>query len=341
LNIRVAPFSEGGAILIDWKSFMSDQNWQKNKSDLDIEAELEAGRRSALAKRHRFMWGLIFPAFLTLLFFEILPVASAFWTSIHRARLFDVNKTFVGLDNYIHLLKDPHFYRMVIPNTFLFTFIGLTIETVLGIGIAMMLNRKFRGESIIRVLLLFPLMVAPSISGILFSWLFNTQFGIVDVFLEAIGYYRVPWLAGRWTALFVIVISDVWLWTPWFAILVLAALQVQPPEPVEAARIDGANAFQVFTNITLPYLSPVLTICMLIRTFDLFRQFDQTWVITTGGPARSTEFFSIYAYKEFFEYTRYDIGNAASLLGASVMIVFGVIMYRTFARITMAEREKV
>lgn len=311
------------------------------KSDLDIEAELEAGRRSALAKRRRFMWELILLPLLTLALFEILPVASAFWTSLHRVRLFEAGRPFVGFDNYIHLLKDPHFYQTVIPNTFLFTFIGLTVETVLGVGIALLLNRKFRGESMVRVLLLFPFMVAPSISGILFSWLFNSQFGIVDVFLETIGFYRVPWLAGRWTAMFVIVISDVWLWTPWFAILVLASLQVQPPEPIEAARIDGANAFQVFTNITLPYLSPVLTICMLIRTFDLFRQFDQTWAITTGGPGRSTEFFSIYAYKEFFEFTRYDLGNAAALLGALVMLVFGILMYRTFARITMAEREKV
>jgi len=319
---------------------MSGRNWQRSKNDLDIEAELEAGRRYGLNQRRKFMWGLILPAFLTLIFFEILPVASAFWTSIHRARLFDKSRIFVGLDNYLHLLKDPHFFGTVLPNTFLFTFIGLTLETALGVVIALLLNRKFKGETLVRVLLLFPLMVAPSISGILFSWLFNTQFGIVDVFLEAIGFYRVPWLAGRWTAMSVIVISDVWLWTPWFAILLLAALQVQPLEPVEAARIDGANASQVFFNITLPYLSPVLTICMLIRTFDLFRQFDQTWVITTGGPARSTEFFSIYAYKEFFEYTRYDLGNAASLLGAVVMMIFGIIMYRTFARITMSEREK-
>ena len=321
--------------------FMSDENWKRIQRDPGIEAEVEAGRRSALAKRRRFMWGLVLPSLITLALFEILPVASAFWTSIHRVRLFETDKPFVGFQNYIQLLTDPHFFYTVIPNTFLFTFIALALETVLGIGIALLLNRKFRGESIVRVLLLFPLMVAPSISGILFSWLFNTQFGIVDVFLEAIGFYRVPWLAGRWTAMFVIVISDVWLWTPWFTILVLAALQVQPSEPVEAARIDGANAFQVFRKITLPYLSPVLTICMLIRTFDLFRQFDQTWVITTGGPARSTEFFSIYAYKEFFEYTRYDMGNAASLLGASIMLIFGILMYRTFARITMAEREKV
>jgi len=319
---------------------MLDENCLRTQRDEDIEAKLEAGRRSALAQRRRFMWGLILPALITVLLFEILPVASALWTSIHRVRLFEKDKPFVGIQNYIQLLTDPHFFYTVIPNTFLFTFIALTLETSLGIGIALLLNRKFRGESIVRVLLLFPLMVAPSISGILFSWLFNTQFGIIDVFLEAIGFNRIPWLAGRWTALFVIIVSDVWLWTPWFAILVLAALQVQPSEPVEAARIDGANAFQAFRKITLPYLSPVLTICMLIRTFDLFRQFDQTWVITTGGPARSTEFFSIYAYKEFFEYTRYDLGNAASLLGALVMLIFGIFMYRTFTRITMAEREK-
>jgi len=164
--------------------------------------------------------------------------------------------------------------------------------------------------------------------------MFNSQFGIVGVALEALGLPVISWLSGRWTAMLVIIISDVWLWTPWFAILLLAALKVQPPSPVEAAKIDGANAWQVFWHVTLPYLSPVLTICMLIRTFDLFRQFDQTWVITTGGPARSTEFFSIYAYKEVFEYTNYGSGNAAALMGAMVMLIFGLIMYRTFARLT-------
>ena len=304
------------------------------ENGLSDEQELEHGRRRALAAKHRFMWGLVIPSLLVLLVFEIYPVILAAWTSLHKVTIYDPGRPFVGLQNYIRLFTDSHFFNTVIPNTFIFTIVGLAVETVLGISVAMLLNRRFRGESVVTTLLLFPMMVAPSIAAILFAWMFNSQFGIVDVALEAIGLPAISWLSGRWTAMLVIVISDVWLWTPWFTILLLAALKVQPPSPVEAAKIDGANAWQVFWHVTLPYLSPVLTICMLIRTFDLFRQFDQTWVITTGGPARSTEFFSIYAYKEVFEYTNYGSGNAAALMGAMVMLIFGLIMYRTFARLT-------
>jgi multiple sugar transport system permease protein len=304
------------------------------EGELAVEQELELSRRKQLAAKYRFMWGLVVPALLTLLVFEIYPVILAAWTSLHKVTIYDPAQPFVGLQNYIRLFTDSHFFNTVIPNTFIFTLAGLAVETVLGIGIATLLNRKFKGESIVTCLLLFPMMVAPSIAAILFAWMFNTQFGIVGVAMEAIGLPSISWLSGRWTAMLVILISDVWLWTPWFAILLLAALKVQPPSPVEAAKIDGANAWQVLWHVTLPYLSPVLTICMLVRTFDLFRQFDQTWVITTGGPARSTEFFSIYAYKEVFEYTNYGSGNAAALMGAMVMLLFGLIMYRTFARLT-------
>lgn len=306
--------------------------------DRTVEQELEYGRRKSLAEQRRFMWGLVAPALLILIVFEIYPVILATWTSLHKVTIFDPAKPFVGLTNYIRLFTDSHFFSTVIPNTFIFTFAGLIIETVLGISIALLLNRSFKGSGAIATLLLFPMMVAPSIAAVLFTWLFNSQFGIIDVALEAIGLQPIAWLSGRWTAMIVIIISDMWIWTPWFAILILAALKVQPPSPVEAAKIDGANGWQVFRHVTLPYLSPVLTICMLIRTFDLFRQFDQTWVITMGGPARSTEFFSIYAYKEVFEYTNYGSGNAAALMGALVMLIFGAIMYRTFARLTAGER---
>lgn len=310
------------------------------ESHLAIEQELEEGRRRLLAGKRRFIWGLVIPALLILLVFEIYPVILAFWTSLHKVTIFSPERPFIGLRNYIRLFTDSHFFNTVIPNTFFFTFAGLIVESVLGVGIAVLLNRRFRGEGLVATLVLFPMMVAPSVAAVLFTWLFNSQFGIIDAVLEGLGLPAVAWLGGRWTAMSVILISDVWLWTPWFAILLLASLKVQPPSPVEAAKIDGANAWQVFRYVTLPYLSPVLTICMLIRTFDLFRQFDQTWVITMGGPARSTEFFSIYAYKEVFEYTNYGSGNAAALMGAMVMLIFGILMYRTFARLTGGERVK-
>lgn len=287
-----------------------------------------------LSEKNKFMVQLILPALVILIGFELIPVASAVWASLHRTRLYETASPFIGLANYKRLFTSSHFYTVTILNTFLFTFVGLGIETFLGVSIAVLLNRRFRGENVVRTILLFPLMISPAISGLMFSWLFNSQFGIIDVVLSALGLPPIMWLSGRWTAMLVVIISDVWIWTPWVTILILASLQIQPQDPVEAARLDGANALQVFSHVTLPYLSPVLVITLLIRTFDLFRQFDQVWAITAGGPARSTELFSIFAYKEFFEYTRYGRGNAAALMGAMVMMVFGLVMYRTFLRLT-------
>ena len=179
---------------------MSSEATTVMDSEAAAEQELEHGRRKALAARHRFMWGLVVPALLALLVFEIYPVILATWTSLHKVTIYDPGRPFVGLQNYVRLITDSHFFTTVIPNTFIFTIVGLAIETVLGISIAMLLNRKFRGESIVTTMLLFPMMVAPSIAAILFAWMFNSQFGIVDVVLEAIGFPTIYWLSGRWTA---------------------------------------------------------------------------------------------------------------------------------------------
>jgi len=147
------------------------------ENGLSDEQELEHGRRRALAAKHRFMWGLVVPSLLVLLVFEIYPVILAAWTSLHKVTIYDPGRPFVGLQNYIRLFTDSHFFNTVLPNTFIFTIAGLAVETVLGISVAMLLNRRFRSESIVTTLLLFPMMVAPSIAAILFAWMFNSQFG--------------------------------------------------------------------------------------------------------------------------------------------------------------------
>src|SRR5438876_38379 len=120
-----------------------------------------------------------------------------------------------------------------------------------------------------------------------------------------------PWLTQRWTAFGVILLTDVWLWTPWFALILLAGLQSLPPEPFEAARIDAASAWRTFRYITLPMLRPVMVVCIVIRAIDAFRTFDIVWTISGGGPARATEVFSIYAYVEAFQFLNLARGSAA------------------------------
>jgi len=274
------------------------------------------------------MLALILPALLILIAFQIVPILIGANASFRRWSLFNPQKTFVGFENYARILRDPLFYGTVLPNTFVFMFASVTGGLLAGLGLALLINRRFRGERIVRTAILLPLMVPPVVAAIMVTWMFNDQFGIVNVVLSALGFEPLPWLIGRWTSLGIVILTDVWLWTPWFTILILAALQTLPPEPHEAGRIDGAGAWQLFRNITLPLLRPVLMVCITIRLIDAFRVFDIVWTITKGGPARSTEVFSIYAYKQAFVYLNFDLGSAASLIGAAIIMVVGGVLYK-------------
>lgn len=295
--------------------------------------EHHKSRKMQLNEKQSFMLQLLVPALIVTVLFQLVPIIFGFIVSLYDYALYTKTRPFVGLGNYTRLLSEPHFFSVVIPNSFLFTVIAVAAEMWGGIGIALLFNRRFHGENVVRTLLLLPLMIAPVISGVMFGWMFNDQFGIVNVVLRALGCDVGGWFNSRWTAMFVVLLAETWTWTPWFAIFVLATLLVEPLEPKEAARIEGANALQVFRHITFPYLSPVVVVCVLIRTFDAFRQFDHVWAITRGGPARATELFTVYAYKEAFIYLQMGRGAAASVLGALVMLVFGALMYRAFLRL--------
>ncbi len=289
-------------------------------------------------ERERFMLALILPAVAILIAFQIVPILIGANASFRNWSLFNPQKTFVGFANYRRILTDPLFYGIILPNTFLFMLTSVSGGLLAGLTLAVMLNRRFRGERLVRTAILLPLMVAPVVAAIMITWMFNDQFGIANVVIQALGFEPVAWLVSRSTALGVVIMTDIWLWTPWFTILILAALQTLPPEPHEAARMDGANAWQVFRNITLPLLRPVLMVCIVIRTIDAFRVFDIVWTITKGGPARSTEVFSIYAYKQAFVYLNFDVGSAASLIGAAIIMVVGGLLYKTLSYVVEVSR---
>jgi multiple sugar transport system permease protein len=242
-------------------------------------------------------------------------------------------KTWVGLSHYIDVVTDPAFLQVVLPNTFLFMVVSVGGALVTGLGLALMFNRGFRGQKLVQTLLLLPLMVAPVIAAIMMRWMFNDQFGIVNVVLEAIGIEGQPWMAQRWSAFAVILLTDIWLWTPWFMLLLLAGLQSLPKEPFEAAAIDGTTPWRVFRYLTLPMLSPVIAVCVVIRAIDAFRTFDIVWTLTGGGPARSTELFSLYAYVHAFLNLDFGKGSAAAIIGAVIILVVGLLLYRLMDRV--------
>lgn len=291
-------------------------------------------RRPIFGEQQRFMLFLIAPAALLLLLFQVVPIAIGANASFRDWALYNPKKIWVGLDHYKAVLSDPAFLEVVLPNTFLFMVVSVFGALAVGLGLALLLNRPFWGQRVVQTILLVPLMVAPVIAAIMMRWMFNDQFGIVNAVLEGLGLEGQPWLVQRWTAFGVILLTDIWLWTPWFTLLLLAGLQSLPKEPFEAAEIDGTSTWRVFTHLTVPMLQPVIVVCVVIRAIDAFRTFDIVWTLTGGGPGRSTELFSLYAYVLAFLNLDLGRGSAAAIIGGLIILVVGIGMYRLVDRVT-------
>ena len=287
-----------------------------------------------VGERERFMLALIAPAVGILALFQVLPIAIGTNASFRDWSLHDPQKTWVGFQKYASVLSDGTFLSQVLPNTLMFMFFSVSISLAIGLALAILLNRCFFGQRIVQTVLLLPLMVAPVVAAIMLRWMFNDEFGIVNVIVEALGFEPQPWLIQRWSAFAVVVGTDVWLWSPWFALLLLAALQSLPKEPFEAAAIDGIKPWRVFTHLTLPMLRPVIVVCVVIRAIDAFRVFDIVWTLTEGGPARATEVFSVYAYIEAFQGMDFAKGAAAAVIGGVIILVIGYGMYWGLNRVT-------
>ena len=293
---------------------------------------------TSMNEKTRFMLALIAPAALVLLCFQIVPILTGANASFRDWTLHDPKGTWLGFANYLYVLRDADFIQIVLPNTFGFMAASVACSLVLGLLLALMLNKRFSGRWLVQSFVLLPLMVAPVIAAIMIRWMFNDQFGVVNAILEALGLEPLAWLTQRWTAFFVILLTDIWLWTPWFALILLAGLQSLPPEPFEAAAIDAAGAWRTFRYITLPMLRPVMAVCVVIRSIDAFRTFDTIWTISGGGPARATEVFSIYAYVESFQFLNLARGSAAAVIGAIIIVVFAMLLYRLLNRFVEVSR---
>ena len=281
-------------------------------------------------EQQRFMLLLVAPAALLLLLFQVVPIVIGANASFRNWALYNPKKTWVGLDHYYAVISDPAFLYVVLPNTFFFMILSVAGALVAGLSLALLLNRPFKAQKLVQTILLVPLMVAPVVAAIMVRWMFNDQFGIINAVLEAIGLDGQPWLVQRWSAFGIILLTDIWLWTPWFTLLLLAGLQSL------AARIDAASAWRTFRYITLPMLRPVIVVCVVIRAIDAFRTFDIVWTLTGGGPGRSTELFSLYAYVHAFLNLDLGRGSAAAIIGGLIILVIGVVLYRSVDRIAKA-----
>jgi ABC-type sugar transport system permease subunit len=250
-------------------------------------------------KEARLAWGLVLPAVLTIVLVALFPLAWTFWESLHLhdLRMPWLGRPFVGVANYLEAVGDPRF-RGALGHTLFFAVTSVSLELLIGLWLALALNRTFRGRGLVRAAVLVPWAIPTVVSALLWRFMFEGQTGIVNAALVGLGVMREPvvWLIHPEAAWVPVILADVWKTTPFVALLLLAGLQNIDASLYEAARIDGASAWRQFRYVTFPLLKPALLVALIFRTLDAFRVFDLVYALTGGGPGTSTEPIAFYSY---------------------------------------------
>ena len=242
----------------------------------------------------------------------LIPFGTAVYYSLQRFRLSQPwNRGMNWGENYINFLSDPEFWN-TLQISLTYAFLTVSLELVLGLGIALLLQRRTWVNNFISIMLLMPLMTAPALAALMFKLMTNPNFGILSYLVAQVGFPDFRWGNAPDTALFTVVLIDIWVYTPFMMILLLAGLRSLPKQPFEAAALDGVPRFQQFFRITLPMLLPYILTASLFRLRDSIQQFDIIYALTQGGPGDKLMVFQVEAYLNFFQST--NVGRSAALL---------------------------
>ncbi|MFB2881398.1 carbohydrate ABC transporter permease [Floridanema aerugineum] len=290
------------------------------------------------SREQRTGWILILPALILLLFVYGYPIARALWLSLFTQNLgTELKPVFSGLDNYIRMAGDGRFWQSFWI-TSVFTVVAVLLELLLGLGIALVLNERFRGRSLVRTSAIIPWALPTALIALAWAWIFNDQFGIVNDILLRLGLIKtgINWLGDPNLAMVSVIIADVWKTTPFISILLLAGLQSISPDLYEAHAIDGATPWQSFYKITLPLLMPQILIALLFRFAQSFGVFDLISVMTGGGPGGATEVVSLYIYATVMRYL--DFGYGSALVVVTFLLLILAVAIASFLLSKMRKR---
>ena len=283
-------------------------------------------------ERVRSAWLFMAPMLVVLALVAGWPLARTIWFSLTDANLSDLGAAkFIGLVNYFYLLQDPDWWNAV-WNTVKFATASVTIETVLGMAIALALNAHFGGRGLLRAAVLIPWAIPTVVSAQMWGWMFHDVFGVINAVLKMMGLIDkgIAWTASPSTALIAIIIVDVWKTTPFMALLLLAGLQMLPQECYESAKVDGIHPVRVFLKVTLPLLKPALMVAIIFRVLDAFRIFDLIYVMS--GNNKDTMSMSVYARQQLVDFQDVGYGSAAATMLFLIIALFTV-GYLTLGRI--------
>jgi len=273
----------------------------------------------------------ILPALALILGLILYPVAYSIWLSLLEKHSFFPQERFVGLENYFYLWKDPEFWSSLKLGVI---YSGWTIlfQIILGVAAALILNETFIGRGLVRAIVLFPYMVPTIVAVILWKWLLNDTYGVVNYWLLALGVVKDPicWLGADHIMLSLIIMS-IWQFFPFVLLSILARLQTIPPELYEAAKVDGASAIRRFIHITLPQIRGILFVVILLRSIWMFTKFDTVWLMGEGaGAGRFIRTLPVYAYMRTLTYYQAGLGAALAVIMFAILVVCTILYFGLF-----------
>lgn len=296
----------------------------------------------------RKIWGLftgkkagrafLLPAVIILLILTIFPFLFSLFLSFGKVSFLGGLKIHLaGLKNWVRLFGDERFYN-ALSNTILIAVIAVAIEYVLGLGLALLLNRRVRGSTFFRVLFLLPMMLTPIAVGYMWRMMFNPTRGPIDHVLPLLGLPAVAWLTEPKIVLYSVILTDIWHWTPFMILILFAGLQSIPPALLEAARVDGASGWQLFREVIFPLLAPASIAAILLRTVEVLKIIDKIYILTGGGPGISSESMTLFGYS--LGLRAFDLAYGATIAFSlfitvlAISIVF-LLMTRRFQEISL------
>jgi multiple sugar transport system permease protein len=266
-------------------------------------------------------WIFPLPAALFVAVLMIFPIVFTVYLSLNDWNMLSGGAVvFIGLKNYAEMLSNARFWNATL-RTIYFTVLAVGLETAFGVGVALILEREFRGKGLAKLLLLLPMVATPVAIGLAWTLFYEPTIGLANFVLKALGIPASKWIASNTSVIPSLAVVDIWEWTPMIALMAMAGLASLPQEPFESAMVDGATAYQRFRHVTLPLLSPTIVVAVVLRGIEGLKTFDIIYVMTAGGPGQASETLNIYSYNLSFNYFRF--GAASATLIALFLLVLG------------------
>ena len=288
-----------------------------------------------LNSERAFLWVCLVPVLVFLAIVAVAPTTAAIIDSFRELSLlsFGARGEFVGFDNYKELLSSDKKFYTAVWHTCLFVVVVVPIEFCGGLAIALWINREFRGRRLILTLIMIPTVIAPIVVGLIWYLFFLPTFGLFTQGLNDLGLFRDTGVFSTpESALAVLMLIDIWEWTPFVMLILLAGLTAMPKAPIEAATLDGATRRQILWYVQIPLLRPLIVIALLLRSIDASKIFDTVYILTGGGPGDSTEMVTTFAHRTSFMTWNLGYGAAICLVLAFASLVMAAIFYRVVAR---------